>query len=40
MPHDDLVYVGHMFDAATKAVEKVAESGGANSTVTKHCDWP
>ena len=27
MQHDDLVYVGHMFDAATKAVEKVAGIG-------------
>jgi uncharacterized protein with HEPN domain len=27
MLHDDLVYVGHMFDAATKAVEKVAGIG-------------
>jgi uncharacterized protein with HEPN domain len=27
MPHDDLVYVGHMFDAATKAAGKVAGIG-------------
>lgn len=27
MPHDDLVYVGHMFDAATKAVEKITGIG-------------
>jgi uncharacterized protein with HEPN domain len=27
MQHDDLVYAGHMFDAATKAVETVAGIG-------------